>query len=75
MDDPVYDAMMTGIHAIADPEEANHALHEAEDYLVEENVYLIPLFNFDTPVLVQAGIDGATNTGIYPYFGYTYITK
>ena len=75
VDDPAYDQMVADIHMIVDPEEANAAMHAAEDYLVEENVYLIPLFNFDTPVLVQAGIDGATNTGIYPYFGYTYIAK
>ena len=75
VEDQVFDQMVADAYNTVDPVEFNDALHAAEDYLVEENVYLIPLFNFDTPVLVQANIDGSTNTGIYPYFGYTYIAK
>ena len=40
----------------------------AEDYLVEENVYVIPLFNFNDPALVQTYVEGQIMNGIYPYF-------
>ena len=52
------------------------ALHEAESYLVEENVYVIPLFNFnDDPALVQTYVEGQTMNGIYPYFAYATVTE
>ena len=75
IDDPEFDRMVAEAHTIVDPVEFNRAMHAAEDYLVEENVYLIPLFNFDTPVLVHSNITGSTINGIYPYFGYTAIVK
>ena len=71
IDVPEYNQMIADAHQIVDPVAFNAALHAAEDYLVEENVYLIPLFNFDTPVLVHSNIKGSTIVGIYPYFGYT----
>ena len=71
VDVPEFDQMIADAHLIVDPVEFNNAMHAAEDYLVEENVYLIPLFNFDTPVLVHSYIKGSTITGIYPYFAYT----
>lgn len=75
IDVPEFDQMIADARTIADPVEFNNAMHTAEDYLVEENVYLIPLFNFDTPVLVHSYISGSTITGIYPYFGYTKIVE
>ena len=75
IDVPEFDQMIADAHEIVDPVEFNNALHAAEDYLVEENVYLIPLFNFDTPVLVHANITGSTIAGIYPYFAYTTKTE
>ena len=47
----------------------------AEDYLVEENVYVIPLFNFNDPALVQTYVEGQTMNGIYPYFAYATVTE
>ena len=75
VDVPEFDQMIADVRTIADPAEFNNALHAAEDYLVEENVYVIPLFNFNTPALVQPDIEGCTITGIYPYFAYTTITE
>ena len=34
---------------LVDHTEYMNALHAAERYLIEENVYLIPLFNYNTP--------------------------
>ena len=63
VDDPVYDKMIEDASYITDPAEYYTALHAAEDYLVEENVYVIPLFNYTTPVLVQAGVSGYRSLG------------
>ena len=71
VDVPEFDQMIEDAHNIADPAEFNAALHAAEDYLVEENVYVIPLFNFNTPALIQDYVEGNTMVGIYPYFAYT----
>ena len=72
---PEFDQMLADIRGIADPVAFNDALHAAEDYLVEENVYVIPLFNFNTPALVHTYVEGNTMAGIYPYFAYTTITE
>lgn len=68
--DPVYDEMAANAIQLADPTEYLQALHEMEDYLVEENVYLIPLFEYLTPYLVADGIQGITLNGVWPFFGY-----
>ena len=75
VDVPEYDQMIADARMIADPVQFNQALHAAEDYLVEENVYLIPLFNFNTPALVKPWVDGYTMAGIYPYFAYATINS
>ena len=75
VDVPEFDRMLDEARTIADPVQFNNALHAAEDYLVEENVYVIPLFNFNTPALVQSGVAGYTMAGAYPYFAYTTIAK
>ena len=41
----------------------------------EENVYVIPLFNFNDPALVQTYVEGQTMNGIYPYFAYATVTE
>ena len=63
VDDPVFDQMIIDAGKLVDPAEYYAALHAAEDYLVEENVYVIPLFNYTTPVLVQSGITGYRSLG------------
>ena len=44
------------------------ALHAAEDYLVEENVYVIPLFNYADPALIKDGVSGYRMLGDTPNF-------
>ena len=75
IEDPEFDKMVTDAYKTVDPVEFNTALHEAEDYLVEKNVYVIPLFNFNTPALVQDYVEGYTMAGAYPCFAYTTIKK
>ena len=70
-----YDQMIADAREIVDPVEFNNALHAAEDYLVEENVYVIPLFNYNVPALIQPYVEGCTTTGVYPYFAYTTIAE
>lgn len=73
--DEKFDQMIEDARQISDRSEYMKALHEAEDYLVEENVYVIPLFNFNDPALVQTYVEGQTMNGIYPYFAYVTVTE
>lgn len=75
IDDPDFNQMVEDARQLADPSEYISALHAAEDYMVEENVYVIPLFNYNTPALVQSYIEGNTMSGLYPYFAYTTVTE
>lgn len=70
VDDPEYDRMMEEATWIADPNEYMQAMHDIEHYLVEEQVYLIPLFNYGDPMLKKTYILGATSTGSSPFYGY-----
>ena len=63
VDDPEFDKMVTDARAISDPAEYYTALHAIEDYLCEENVYVIPLFEFTTPVLAQSNVSGYRSLG------------
>ena len=63
VDDPVYDQMIIDAGKLTDPAEYYAALHAAEDYLCEENVYVIPLFNYTSPVLVRDGVTGYRSLG------------
>lgn len=58
VNDPVFDKMIDDATMITDPAEYYAALHAAEDYLCDTNVYVIPLFNYNTPMLVQTNISG-----------------
>ena len=60
VNDEKFDQMIEDARQISDRSEYMKALHEAEDYLVEENVYVIPLFNFNDPALVQTYVEGQT---------------
>jgi len=63
VDDPTFDQMVADAQALVDPTEYYTALHTLEDYLCEENVYVIPMFNYTTPVLVQEGVTGYRSLG------------
>lgn len=68
--DPVYDKMCKDAMQIADNDEYIKALHELEDYLVEENTYVIPLFEYTYPVLVSDHVKGMAMNGKWPFFGF-----
>ena len=63
VDDPEFDKMVDEAQKITDTTEYYTELHKLEDYLCEENVYVIPLFNYTTPVLVQSGVTGYRSMG------------
>ncbi len=63
VDDPAFDQMVSDAIMKTDLTEYYTALHEIEDYLCEENVYVIPLFNYATPVLVQENVTGYRSLG------------
>ena len=63
VDDPTYNKMIEDAAWLTDMKAYYTALHEAEDYLIKENVYLIPLFNYTNPVLVKSGISGYRSLG------------
>ena len=73
--DPVYDQMVAETLKLSDAAEFAAAMHELEDYLIEENVYLIPLFEITYAYLLADGVEGETLHGFYPYFGQCTVTE
>ena len=73
--DPVYDEMCNEALQIADAANFADAMHGLEDYLIEENVYLIPLFEYVNPYLLASSVEGETLHGVYPFFGQCTVTK
>ena len=53
---------------ITDPTEFAKALHEAEDYLVQEQFLEFPLFQFSSPALVSSSLSGYELHSTMPYF-------
>ncbi|MBQ6374847.1 MAG: peptide ABC transporter substrate-binding protein [Clostridia bacterium] len=68
VDDENYDDMLLEAAKLLDPAEYYTELHRIEDYFCEENVYVIPLFNYADPVLLQSGISGQRMLGDTPNF-------
>ena len=68
--DPVYDKMVEDAGYLTDRTEYMKALHEAEYYLIEENVYHIPLFSYNTPCLVKENLTNYKKWGLGLFFGY-----
>ena len=60
--DDTYDQMMTDVTKIVDRTEYMNKLHEIETYLVEEQVYVIPLFDFNEPALKKENLKGVYMT-------------
>ena len=69
VDDAHYDEMVESASYLTDHAEYMKALHEAEYYLIQEQVYLIPLFNYNTPTLVKTNVKNAKMWGIALYLG------
>ena len=61
--------MVAAAYNMTDPAEYNAQLHKIEDYLVEEQAYVIPLLTQIPVVLQQSNLEGlwTTTTGT-PYF-------
>ena len=71
--DDTYDQMMTDVTKIVDRTEYMNKLHEIETYLVEEQVYVIPLFDFNEPALKKENLKGVyMPPGDVPIYSYGY---
>lgn len=68
--DPTFDKMVEDASYIVDRTEYMEALHEAEHYLVEENAYVIPLFDYSSAGLVKENVKNIhCAPGGHPYYG------
>ena len=65
VDDETFNKMIDDAMLLTDPAEYYTALHAAEDYLCDTNVMVIPLFNYNTPMLVQTNVQGIQLLGGY----------
>ena len=70
VDDPAYDKMVAEASALIDHTEYMEALHAVEEFVVEEESYVIPLFSYNTPILKSEKIQNATKKGTTPFYGY-----
>ena len=68
VDDPEFDKMVEAASLLTDPTEYYTELHNVEDYLCEENVYVIPLFNYNSTALVSSKVSGHRLIAAYEYF-------
>ena len=71
VDDATYDKKIEEIKAEPDPDRFMEKCHDAENYLYEENVYLIPLFQYNTPSLKNPALNGAEDIMGELFFGHT----
>ena len=71
VDDPAYDDMVTEVKARLTEEEFTKGCHELEDYLVEENAYLIPMFTYADPSLINPGLAGVEYSGNEIYLAHS----
>ncbi len=71
--DDAYDQMMTDVTKIIDRTDYMNELHEIEKYLVEDQVYVIPLFDFNEPALKSEHLKGVYMVpGDVPVYSYAY---
>ena len=69
VNDSKFDDMIDKAGYLVDHADYMEALHEAEHYLIQEQVYLIPLFNYNTPGLKKTNIQNVEMWGLIPYYG------
>lgn len=68
--DDTYDKMVDDASYIVDHDAYMDALHDAEHYLVEENVYIIPLFDYGSAGLVKENVENIhCAPGGQPFYG------
>lgn len=61
VDDTKYEELVDKANAL-DGEERLNALHEAEKYLIQEQNYIIPLFGYSEPYLLNSSVKGITSS-------------
>ena len=61
VDDAKFEEMVATANAIDDHTGRMNALHEAENYLVGEQHYVIPLFGYTEPYLLSSKVTGITH--------------
>ena len=62
VDDATFEEMVANANAIDDHTGRMNALHEAENYLVGEQHYVIPLFGYTEPYLLSSKVSGITHS-------------
>lgn len=62
VDDATFEEMVAAANAIDDHTGRMNALHEAENYLVGEQHYVIPLFGYTEPYLLSSKVSGITHS-------------
>ena len=62
VDDAKFEEMVAAANAIDDKTARMNALHEAENYLVGEQHYIIPLFGYTEPYLLSSKVSGVTHS-------------
>ena len=62
VDDAKFEEMVATANAIDDHTGRMNALHEAENYLVVEQHYVIPLFGYTEPYLLSSKVTGITHS-------------
>ena len=62
VDDAKYEELVAAANAIDDKTERMNALHAAENYLVGEQHYVIPLFGYAEPYLMSSKVTGVTHS-------------
>ena len=62
VDDAKFEEMVANANAIDDHTGRMNALHEAENYLVGEQHYIIPLFGYTEPYLLSSKVSGITHS-------------
>ena len=62
VDDAKFEKMVAAANAIDDRTARMNALHEAENYLVADQHYIIPLFGYAEPYLLSSKVTGITHS-------------
>lgn len=61
VDDATYEGLIAEANKLEGAERMN-ALHEAEKYLIQEQNYIIPLFGYSEPFLLNSDVKGITSS-------------
>lgn len=70
VDDQHYNDLYEETLQIADTEKYFEGVHALEDYLIQEQTYLVPMFNQNNAVLRSTDFEGYTTNASTPFFAY-----